>query len=308
MPFEIRQLRYAIAAADHGSFYKAARGLSIDQSTLSRNILRLENSVGMSIFVRSRSGVRLTPAGQTFIRGAKQMVAAADNLVAMMRSAGQGRAGALMLGHNCSVSAGNLRATVTSWHAAQPEVEIECVEGSRHTLLGGLDSGDIDLAILMGTTAHRGLHRELFWSERLLIAIQRSHPLADRDEVNWAELRGERFHFATADPGSELRDIVLGRLSGSGGTPEIRLHPASRETILSVLGAGYGVSVVCEGSIGAQYPDVVYRPIHGEQGPALVGYSGYWRTDNRNPALRRFLSFVRSRYALAFEIPGNLLE
>ena len=91
MPFNICQLRYAIAAADHGSFYRAARALDIEQSTLSRNILKLERSIGMAIFERSRSGVTMTHAGSTFIRGAKPMVANADRLVAMMRAAGHGR-------------------------------------------------------------------------------------------------------------------------------------------------------------------------------------------------------------------------
>ena len=68
MPFDIRQLRYAIAAADHGSFYRAARALDIEQSTLSRNILKLERAIGMPIFERSRSGVTTTLAGSTFLR------------------------------------------------------------------------------------------------------------------------------------------------------------------------------------------------------------------------------------------------
>jgi len=111
MPFEVRQLRYAIAAASHGSFYRAARILDVEQSTLSRSILKLERAVGMPIFERSRAGVTMTLAGSGFIQGAKQIVATADKLVATMRAAGQGRAGGLMLGHNSSVSAGNLRAT-----------------------------------------------------------------------------------------------------------------------------------------------------------------------------------------------------
>ena len=118
MPFEIRQLRYAIAAADHGSFYRAARTLDIEQSTLSRAILKLERSIGMPIFERSRAGVTTTLAGSTFLRGARPIVASADRPVAMMRAAGQGRAGGLMLGYNSSVSAGNLRATMMSCAAA----------------------------------------------------------------------------------------------------------------------------------------------------------------------------------------------
>lgn len=293
MPFDIRQLRYAITAADHGSFYRAARALDIEQSTFSRNIIKLERAIGMPIFQRSRAGVTMTLAGSTFLRSAKPMVATADKMVAMMRAAGQGRAGGLRLGHNSSVSAGNLRATLMSWREAYPDVEVECVEADRSVLLAGLDTGEIDMAIFMGVVGHDGFRCETLWSERMLVALPASHPVAERDVVHWTDLRDEQFHLPAADPGPEMRDMLLGRLSVSGAKADIRMHQSSRETILSILGGSAGVSIVCECSTGARYPDVVYRPIHGEQGPALTGYSGYWRDDNGNPVLRRFLGFIR---------------
>jgi len=299
--FDIRQLRYAIAAADHGSFYRAARALDVEQSTLSRAILKLERSIGMPIFERSRAGVTTTLAGCTFLRSAKPMVATADKMVAMMRAAGQGRAGGLRLGHNSSVSAGNLRATLMSWRQAHPDVEVECVEADRSVLLAGLDTGEIDMAILLGGAGRNGFRNETLWSERMLVALPASHPLAEHDLVHWTDLRCEEFHLPAADPGSEVRDMLLGRLSVSGIKANIRMHQCSRETILSILGGSSGVSIVCEGSTGAHYPDVVYRPIHGEQGPALIGYSGCWRDDSSNPALRRFLGFIKARYALSFD-------
>lgn len=308
MPFDIRQLRYAIAASDHGSFYRAAQALEIDQSTLSRNVLKLERSLGMAIFERSRAGVTLTVAGGAFIRGARPMVSSSDKLVTMMRAAGQGRVGGLRLGHNCSISAGNLRATAMSWYDTHPDVEIECVEADRCALLAGLDTGEIDIAILMGAVNREGLRREPFWSERLLAALPASHRFTDQDVVHWTDLSRERFHLPSADPGPDVRDLLLGRLSGVGAKLEIKMHRSSREAILSVLGGGCGVSIVCEGSIGVQYPDVVYRPIHGEQGPALTAYSGYWREDSHSPTLRRFLTFIKSRYALYFNIAHNSVE
>ena len=257
--------------------------------------------MGMPIFERSRAGVTMTLAGNAFIRGARPMVATADKLVAMMRAAGQGRAGGLMLGHNSSVSAGNLRATLMGWCNAHPDVEVECVEADRTVLLAGLDTGEIDVAILMGAASHDGYRCEPLWSERMLVALPVSHPLAEREMIHWTDLRGERFLLPAGDPGPEIRNMLLGRLAVSGAKPDIRMHQSSRETVLSVLGSSPGVSIVCEGSTGAHYPDVVYRPIHGEQGPALTGFSGCWREDNRNPALRRFLGFIKARYALAFD-------
>lgn len=302
MTFDIRQLHYAIAAADHGGFYRAARALDIEQSTLSRNIVKLEHTLGTPIFKRSRAGITLTLAGSAFIRGARPMIASADKLVAMMRATGQGRAGRLTLGHNGSLSAGNLRATIVSWRDAHLDGEVECVEAGRSVLLAGLDTGEIDIAILMGAASHEGYRCEFFWSERMLVALASAHPLADRNVVLWTDLRGERILLPAADPGPQMRDMLLGRLAASGTKPEIRMQPASRETILSMLGGCSDISMVCEGSAGARYPDTVYRPIRGEQGPALTEYSGYWRDDNDNPALRRFLAFVRTRYALSLKI------
>lgn len=170
MPFDIRQLRYAIAAADHGSFYRAARALDVEQSTLSRNILKLERTIGVKIFERSRAGVTMTIAGSTFIRSAKPMLANADKLVALMRATGQGHAGGLMIGYNSSVSAGNLRATVLAWRAAHPDVDVDGVEADRSALIAGLDTREIDIAILMGEANHDGHRHESFWSERVLVS------------------------------------------------------------------------------------------------------------------------------------------
>lgn len=303
MPFEIRHLRYAIAAADHGSFYRASRALDVEQSTLSRAILKLERVIGGRIFNRSQAGVTMTLAGAQFIRTARPMVANADKMVATMRAAGQGRAGALMIGHNSAISAGHLRGTMLGWRAANPGVELDGVEADRGALLAGLDTGEIDIAILVGEASHAHLRRDSFWNERMMIALPASHPLAENEAVHWTDLRRERFLLPAADPGPEIRDMLLGRLMVAGEPPDIRMHQVGREAILSVLGGGLGVSIVCEGATGARYPDVIYRPVQGEQGPAFISFSGYWRKDNANPALRRFLAFVRDRYALSFDIP-----
>lgn len=302
MSFDIRQLKYAIGAADHGSFYKAARSLDIEQSTLSRNIIKLERALGMPIFERTRAGVTPTLAGSAFLRGARPMLESADKLVSMMRAAGQGRAGGLVVGHNSSVSAGNLRTSLASWHDVHPEVSFECVEADRSVLFAEMDVGEIDVAILMGAASKDGYRCECLWSERLLVALPYTHPLAERNVVLWTDLRGERVLFPAPDPGREIRDILLGRLSGSGARPDIEMRRSSRETILSTLGIGSAVSIVCEGSTGVHYPDVVYRPIHGEQGSARNEYCAYWHKKNENPALGRFLGYIKSRYALNFDI------
>lgn len=302
MLFTIRQLRYALAAADHGSFHRAARALEVEESTLSRNILRLEQVIGVKLFIRSRSGVTTTVAGRQFIPQARHLVINSNRLVDTMRLAGQGRAGGLVVGFNGPISAGNLRATLFAWRHSNPEVDLEGIEAERLALLAGLDAGAIDLAVMPGEANYQGLRRVAFWSERLLVALPASHHLAKQESVHWAELRDETFLLTVRDPGPELRDMVLGRLAAFGMRPRIRMRCVSREWIMSVLGGGLGVTITYEGASGAKYPDVVLREIHDAHGRTLIGYSAYWRKATDNPALKRFLSFVRVRYSLAFEI------
>jgi DNA-binding transcriptional LysR family regulator len=226
-------------------------------------------------------------------------------MLATARAAGKGRVGLLVLGLNSSVSAGNLRATIVAWMYDHPEVEFELLEAERGALLAALNTGEIDIAILLGDICHRGFRREALWSEPMMAALARSHPLAHHEFVLWTDLRAQRFVLPATDPGSDIRDLLLGRLSSSGFTADIRMHRSSRETVLSLLGASTSASVVCGGATGACYPDVVYRPIHGEQGPALTVYSAYWRRENDNPPLQRFLAFVRQRYALSFPLTND---
>jgi DNA-binding transcriptional LysR family regulator len=216
LSLDLRQLRYAVAAADHGSFYRAARAMDVEQSTLSRSISKLERLVGTVLFDRSRAGVVTTVAGARFIRSARAIVINADQMLASSRAAGQGRAGSLVLGLNSSVSAGNLRATMLAWSGYNSEVELDVFEDDRRALCAGLDTGEIDIAIMMGETRHNGLQRAAFWSERLLVALPTSHTLATREFVHWTDLQSERFDLPAADPGADVRDMLLGRLAMSG--------------------------------------------------------------------------------------------
>ena len=299
--FDIRQLRYAIAAIDHGSFHRAARAMEIEESTLSRNVQRLERVISVKLFIRSRSGVTATVAGESFLRDARRMVEQAERMLSQARATGKGRAGGLMFGHHSPISAGNLRSILFAWRDANPDVAVDGIEDGHQALIAGLDSGIIDLAIMTGEIAYPGVRRASLWSERVLVALPDTHELAARDHVLWFDLKHETFLLPTSDPGPEWQDLLLRRLSGPGFRPNIKTHAVSRESLMSVLGGGLGMTITCESALGAHYPQVVMKEIHDFQGQTLIGYSGYWRTDNENPALKRFLAFARSRYSLIFD-------
>jgi len=151
-PIGLLHLRYAVAAADYGSFRRAAEGLLLRQSTLSRCIRQLEEYIKLIVFERSSGGVRPTQAGRDFLRTARSILEQMDTLVASAQRAGRGEAGRLAIGFYTSLSAGNLRATLVDFARRFQQIEVGMTESSRRRLATALRNGAIDVAIVTGET------------------------------------------------------------------------------------------------------------------------------------------------------------
>ena len=294
---ELRQLRYLIAAAEAGSFSRAARNLNIKQATLSRHILNVEKRLGMTLFDRKTRGATLTRDGETYLRTAQRIVTDWEELNDWVRTSREGGAGRLAFGFYTSFSAGNLRATLSEFGERFPDVKLRGFERNRNVLLAGLESGLLDIAIMIGETQYPGLVTRPFWSERILVAMPESHPLATRERIYWPDLTGERFLLTERDPGLETRNMLLGKLGTPGYMPEIDVEDVRRDTVLSVIALGNHISIVAESALGIQVEGVIFREVHETNGHARIGFSGYWREDNENPVLRRFLDFEAIRYS-----------
>lgn len=300
---ELRQLRYLIAAAEAGSFSRAARNLNIKQATLSRHILEVEKRLGMVLFDRKTRGATLTGDGATYLRVAQRIMKEWEELNAWVRATNNGHAGKLAVGFYTSFSAGNLRATLSEFGKRHSEVRLRGFERDRNMLLAGIENGLLDIAVMIGEASYRGLMSRPFWSERILVAMPEGHALAERERIHWTDLTGERFLLTEQDPGPETRNMLLGKLGMPGYSPEIDMEDIRRDTVLSVIALGGHISIVAESALGIHVPGVVFREVHETNGHMRIGFSGYWREGNENPVLRRFLEFVAARYSLP-PVPG----
>ncbi|RTM08829.1 MAG: LysR family transcriptional regulator [Hyphomicrobiales bacterium] len=306
MAIELRHLRYAVAAAHYGSFRRAADALGVKQSSLSRRIRQMEDRLGVAVFERSSSGVRLTAAGTEILRTSRHLVDGLDHMMASAKAAGRGEAGRLAIGFFTSLSAGNLRASLMEYARRFPQVEIRTVEGARASLFAGLEHGTLDVAIVTGEPAVRTGGAMALWGERIMVALPESHPLAANEIVYWTDLRGETFLLSQRDPGPELGDILLAKLASPGVQPKIVSQDVSRESIKSLVGAGFGVSLTCEAGIGASCSGVIYRDVQDGTGPSRISYAAYWQSSNDNPALAHFLALLEERYpSLSPRVSGS---
>jgi DNA-binding transcriptional LysR family regulator len=298
LAFSLQNLRYALAAADYGSFRRAAEALLLRQSTLSRCIRQLEESIGMAVFERSSGGVRATQSGRQFLRTARSILEQVETLATRTQSTGRGEAGRLTIGFYTSLAAGNLRATLIDVSQRFPQLELEMFESSRARLVTALRSGVVDIAIISGGTPLPESKTMSLWTERVLVGVPEGHPLAERDPVHWIDLREEKILLSRRDPGPELHDLLAAKVTSPGDRPKIVRHRAGLANLKNLVGAGFGVTVLTEACAGASFPGVIYRELRDGAEPARIGYSAHWRPDNQNPALANILKILGERYLL----------
>ena len=291
---DVHLLRYALAAAETGSFSRAAGQFSVKQSTLSKRIRILELRLGLSLFDRSTQGVALTAVGHRFLDRARAILADLEALSTESEALAKGNVGTLRIGFQSSLAAGDLRAILEAYRAASPEVELEPAEGARTTLLTQVDRDRLDVAIVAGDAGEPG-HRSLcLWSEALTVAMARGHALEERAQLYWTDLRDASFLVTTADPGPLIAAMIRARMSGPSFTPSVSKQNVSRDNLLS-FASGNCIAVTA-GAVPAADPAIVLRSVHDAFGPTRIDQILHWRDDNPNPALGRFLALVAQRY------------
>lgn len=295
MSIDFRYLRYANAAAQHGSFRKAADALGLKQSNLSRGIRTLEERLGYQLFQRSNGGVQPTPSGRDFLAGASRILNDLQTLVGAASAVARGTAGQLRLGFYTSISAGNLRSTLFEYSRRFPEVHISAVEDVRSRLFADLQSRTLDIAIVTGERDPESGASIALWSERILIALPEDHPLAAKDILNWVDLKRERFVLSLRDPGPEIEAILVAKLVTPGELLDIDHHDVNAESLKSLVSAGRGLTVVCESCMGSVPPGMVFREARDGNGSTRVGFCAHWMPNNDNPALRNFIRVLEER-------------
>lgn len=293
---DLRHLRAAVAAMEHGGLRRAAAVLRLQQSTISRSILELEHHLGITLFERSNKGVRPTPTGLTFLRAVAQVLRNLTAIIDAARKVGKGQAGRLTAGLYTSFASSPLRPILQEFLLRFPDVELCIKEGSRHQLMEGLGIYEIDVAFLLGQTPVDDCRLLPLWTEQIVAALPEQHPLVERTQLSWPNLKGETIQISRRDPGPELLDLLRSKIVSPGDALDVCQHDTSLESLLTLVGMGRGVTLLTEAYAGLQMPGVVYREIHDGRGPTLIRCSAYWNEANDNPVRKRFLTLLKERY------------
>lgn len=299
--FDLRYLRLAAAAREHGSFRRAAESLGVHQTEVGRRIRLLEDRLGIELFERRRTGARTTPAGETFLREAQFGVDQIARAAAIAALEKQVQRGELRVGILASLSTGFLRELIKQYRDQYAGVRVVLQAGTPGALVGGVESGKLDVAFISGRPDVPGCASEFLWLERIFAVLADGHPRSTADQVRWDDLRTERFIVTKGGPGPEIEHHVIRRLARPGFQPKITVHDISRDDLMHLVAMGFGITITSESTGGLNIPGVVLRPLADDE---LLPSSGVWLTSNNNPALQKLVAACRERASLMAK-PGN---
>jgi DNA-binding transcriptional LysR family regulator len=285
---QIASLRYLLAVSDAGSFATAARRLGLHTSTLSRHIFAVEEKLGTTIFEREHSGVRLTSSGREILVHAQQALTEFEALIRTARSGDIGKQGRVRLGVHIPPISLPLRDLLVRWRQSHPDTELMFSEHPDDELCNAVRDRHLDAAFIAEQALTSDLVCEPMYSERLTIAVPSHSPLSQQTSTSWAALRQEPV-LVQDWPQSHIKRAFYGELFGHG--TRFQPHAVSKQSILALVAAGFGITLSTESQANAGFPGVTFILV-GEEN-ATINIVLAWPPQREDPAIGRFIAFMR---------------
>jgi len=240
----LRDLRYLVALADERHFGRAAERCFVSQPTLSAQIRKLEEYLGVPLVERQPKRVSLTEAGAKIVERARRALQEADAIVELAKTDRDPLAGALKLALIPTVGPYLLPHVAGPLRRALPRLKLMLYEYQTGPLLEKLHDGELDLGILALPIPLDGMETATLYDEPFTVAMPANHPLAERDRVRLEDLRGETL--LLLEDGHCLRDQALEVCSRIRLNQEQDYRATSLETLRQMVAAGHGITLLPE--------------------------------------------------------------
>ncbi len=261
---ELRQLRYFIAVAEELHFTRAAARLHIGQPPLSHAIQTLEADLGAQLFERTKRWVRLTEAGHLFLADARRILALSEQAALTAQRAQRGEAGELRIGFTFSTPLTPLFAMVINrYRQTYPQVTLTLHEMATLRQTEALADRTLDLGFIrpLEGAPPDGLTLSLLREDALMAVLPASSPLASKRTVSMRDLADTPFVMYPQNAGTGIYPQIFRLCRAAGFTPRIGQHAGEASTIIGLVAAGCGVSILPGSFDRIRMDGVCYRPI-----------------------------------------------
>lgn len=283
------QLRYVVLLAEELHFGRAASLLGVQQPRLSQQVRKLEEELGVSLFERTTREVHLTSAGREFVAEARHALHHADRAARSARQAGRGEVGKLALGFVGSTAHNLLPRLLRRFRRDFPWVELQLQELPSSQQVGELLADRLDIGILHARengVGHPEIATQEISRDRLVAALSRSHPQAHRRPLPITGLAEENFVLFPRHLGPSLHDQILQLTRAAGFEPQVTQEAEQMNTILGLVAAGMGASIVPASVASPRRSDVIFHPLAPRPHPMSLHLA--WRRGETSPVVRNF--------------------
>ena len=261
---DLRRLTCFLAVADELNFSRAAQRLHMSQPPLSQQIRLLEQEMGAQLFERSRRAVTLTPAGLLLQEKARQIVELHQQAGELCRMAAHGLAGRLRLAFTASVPLfDEFSAMLRDFRTRYPEVELDLQHMTTGEQIAALTAGQIDIGFMRPSPAFRipvPIREQTLWRDELMLALP-ARQAADSQPVALSALADQPFVLHPTVLGGGLHEHILALCSEAGFVPRIAQPARETSTMLALVAAGLGLSIVPSVYERICPPGVVLQPL-----------------------------------------------
>jgi len=297
----LRALQYFVTLADLRHFSKAADACFVSQPTLSTQIRKLEEELGVQLVERSPKNVMLTPAGEEIALRAQQVLHDVEQIRTVARRSKNPQQGKLRLGLFPTLAPYLLPHVVPGLRERYPQLHLQLSEEKTEDCLSLLRRGSLDAALLALPVPADGLEIEILFREPFVVALPGNHALAGRDQIGLADLSGSEL--LLLEEGHCLREHALEVCALAGAHERVDFHATSMETLRQMVAANVGITLMPMLAIKppiAKTKNLEVRPFSG-QAPART-IALVWRSSS---ALGSFLREVAEEFR---KLPEGLLK
>jgi LysR family hydrogen peroxide-inducible transcriptional activator len=296
MDLKLKDLRYLVAVADQRHFGRAAAQCFVSQPTLSAQLKKLEQRLGVQLIERAPNNVSLTAAGEQIVARARRILEATDEMVTLARSQRDPFAGRLRVALLPTIGPYLLPRVAPAVRKALPRLELHLYEYQTAPMLEKLHGGELDVGILALPVDTAGLEARELYREAFSVALPERHPLAAQQSVRVADLKGEKL--LLLEEGHCLRDQALEVCSRVGVRDSQDFRATSLETLRQMVASGAGITLLPELAGRGAYRNargMVLRPFAKPAPARRVG--ALWRKSSARRAAIDALCRVISEHA-----------
>lgn len=291
------QLKYFITAAETLSFTEAGKRHFISQTAITQHIQALEEQLGVQLFVREKRRVHLTAAGEIFYSEAKAILERTTIAVNRTRNAADGISGSIRIGYVKGQAFSLIAPMIRRFYLKNPSVVYSLYRKAHLDLLQDLDHDRLDLVfnILYSNTDMKDFSFKKIKSERLYAVLPPGHPYAQLTSIRRYDLRNEPFFLSKHYDDSSAKaygHMLPDKYAESGFIPKIYGRSSDAETLLVLVSAGIGITILPESIVRAHAhsTELSFIPLEGDH--ENVDLVAVWKPENANPIIQVFLDCV----------------